>query len=301
MRYAILRTGKIKSAPGLARALQHDTRAKTPPNADPAKTQENTIDGNVSQAMSQFHTLTQGVRVRKDSVVAIEYMITASPEAMQGKSRTEQDAYFQDAQAWITKRHGQENILTMAVHRDERTPHLHAVVVPIVQSKDRWGRQGRSMSARSFVGGAAMLREMQTEFAQSVGHRHGLVRGLEGSRSSHRSVREFYRYLEQANAPAPSYELPRRVKPEEVERIILEAYTRSIKGLETKVAVGEADRAALESRAIRLREITAKAEKLEKALVDLPIEEIQKMREKIQAKEQTRQTSKTRDDRGPAR
>ena len=60
---------------------------------------------------------------RKDAVQAVEYLITASPEAMQGKPKSEQDAYFRDSLEWLKQRHGAENVVYAGIHwgRDDTT------------------------------------------------------------------------------------------------------------------------------------------------------------------------------------
>jgi hypothetical protein len=121
-------------------------------------------------------------------VLAVEYLITASPEDMRGKGRAEQDAYFADARKWIEARHGAENVVAWGIHRDEQTPHLYAVVVPI----DDRGK----LNCRAFLGGAKALSEMQTDFAERVGRSYGLARGIEGSKARHQTVKAFYAALE---------------------------------------------------------------------------------------------------------
>ena len=49
---------------------------------------------------------------------------------MQGKPKSEQDAYFRDSLEWLKQRHGAENVVYAGIHRDETTPHMYAYVVP---------------------------------------------------------------------------------------------------------------------------------------------------------------------------
>jgi hypothetical protein len=37
---------------------------------------------------------------------------------------------------------------------------------------------------------------MQTDFAKSVGARHGLERGIEGSKAHHQTIKDFYAQIE---------------------------------------------------------------------------------------------------------
>lgn len=298
MRYAILRTAKIKSTPGLVRAVQHDCRDHTPPNADPTRAKDNTISGTFNEAMARFRRQTDGVRMRRDSVVGIEYLVTASPEVMLTKNRQEQDAYFNASLDWIIGRHGKENILSYGIHRDEKTPHLHVVVVPVVMSRDRWGREGRSLSAKTFLGGAEKLKAMQTEFASAVGKRHGLIRGVEGSRAKHTTVRQFYGALNPENQIERSYELPRKGKPEEVEKIILDDITPGIKALQQKALTCKEDREARTSMAEQLAAEREKSAKFEKWLLEMPIEKILEARKQLRPQEQARERATPKKDRG---
>ena len=113
---------------------------------------------------------------------------------MNSKRRRDQDAYFTDALAWLKERHGAENLIYAGIHRDETTPHLYAYVVPL-------DPQGK-LNCRHFLGGAKALSQMQTDFAERVGQRHGLQRGIEGSKARHTTVRQYYAALQQ-ETPAP--------------------------------------------------------------------------------------------------
>ena len=195
MAFAILRTQKLKAAVAVRRSLKHAFRAQDTPNADPTRLGENSHLGanSVDEAMKAFQNRLPE-KIRKNGVLAIEYLITGSPDGMNNKSRRDQDAYFTDALAWLKERHGAENLIYAGIHRDETTPHLYAYVVPI-------DPQGK-LNCRHFLGGAKALSQMQTDFAEQVGQRHGLQRGIEGSKAKHTTVRQYYASLQQ-DSPAP--------------------------------------------------------------------------------------------------
>ncbi|TNJ25509.1 hypothetical protein CF111_03110 [Aeromonas sobria] len=195
MAFAILRTQKLKAAVAVRRSLKHAFRAQDTPNADPTRLRENCHLGanSVDEAMKAFHNRLPE-KIRKNGVLAIEYLITGSPDGMNSKSRRDQDAYFTDALAWLKERHGAENLIYAGIHRDETTPHLYAYVVPL-------DPQGK-LNCRHFLGGAKALSQMQTDFAEQVGQRHGLRRGIEGSKARHTTVRQYYAALQQ-ESPAP--------------------------------------------------------------------------------------------------
>lgn len=187
MGYAILRATKIKHVSKLRRSLMHAYREQETPNADPDRLRENTHVGADSsrEALDRFKArLDTQEKVRKNAVLAVEYLVTGSPEDLHEKTREEQDAYFRDALKWLEAKHGKENVIYAGVHRDEKSPHMYAYVVPI----DERGK----LNCRRFLGGYKALSEMQTDFAKNVGAKYGLLRGIEGSRAKHQRVKEFY-------------------------------------------------------------------------------------------------------------
>lgn len=202
MGYAILRAQKLKHAQAVRRSTAHALREQDTPNADPDRTQDNTASvGSVSEALERFNErLATQPKVRSNAVLAVEYLVTGSPEDMHGKTRQQQDAYFADALKWLEKRHGKENIVAWGVHRDETTPHMYAVVVPI----DERGK----LNCRAFLGGAKALTEMQTDFAHQVGQNHGLERGLENSKARHTSIQKYYAAINAKEPRTPSVALP---------------------------------------------------------------------------------------------
>ena len=189
--YAILRTAKLKALGNVAASLAHTFRDRDTPNADPARIRSNQAsDGrNAGEVLAAISARLPAKR-RRDAVLCIEYLVAASPEFFQGGETGA--AYFRAAREWLAKRHGAENIAFWAVHRDETSPHLVAYVVPL--------REGR-LNTKHWLGGREKLRQMQSEFAQEVGQRFGLRRGIEGSRATHTTVREFYTA---AGMPAPA-------------------------------------------------------------------------------------------------
>lgn len=191
-RFAILRTQKLKHLASVRRSLKHSFREQDTPNADQSRTPENSHygAGSTAEAMAAVEARLPEKR-RKDAVLVIEYLVTASPEAMQGKSREQQDAYFADSLEWLKERHGAENVVYAGIHRDETTPHMYAYVVPLDRDTGR-------LNAKKWLGGSKALNQMQTEFAEKVGARHGLERGIEGSKARHQTIKKHYAAIERA-------------------------------------------------------------------------------------------------------
>lgn len=185
-KFAILRVSKLSGMGKVAAAAQHNFRERETPNADPERLDANTvIDGarNTEDLLKRWHNLAPE-KIRKNAVHALEYVVTASPEKLEEMGAKNQDAYFEDALNWLREKHGAENILSAVVHRDEISPHLQVLVIPL----DERGK----LNARALVGGKPQMRQMQTDFAKVVGERHGLDRGIERSNANHETIRSYY-------------------------------------------------------------------------------------------------------------
>ena len=187
--FAIMRCKKLSGMGSVAGALKHCYRERETPNADPERTpaNEHAAATSTDEAMGRMRALLPEKR-RRDAVLAVEYLMTASPEWWQEASRKQQDEFFQRARKWLADKYGADRVVTSTIHRDETSPHLSAFVVPLT-------RDGR-LSAREFVGGRQKMRDDQTSYAAAVADL-GLSRGIEGSRARHQSIRDYYAALKQ--------------------------------------------------------------------------------------------------------
>ncbi|EAO3132345.1 plasmid recombination enzyme [Salmonella enterica] len=190
--YAIMRCKKLSGMGSVAAALQHCYRERGTPNADASRTPDNEHRAarSTDEAMGRLRKLLPEKR-RKDAVLAVEYVMTASPEWWAKATPQQQAAFFDQAQGWLAAKYGADRIITASIHRDEATPHLSAFVVPLTQD-------GR-LSAKEFIGGRDKMRADQTSFAEAV-RDLGLERGIEGSRATHQRVRSYYGAIERQPA-----------------------------------------------------------------------------------------------------
>lgn len=227
---AIFRVQKLKSVVAVRGSMRHAFREQDTPNADAERTPDNShlAAESVTDGLARFGDLLPD-KVRKNAVLAVEFMVTASPETMAGKTREQQDAYLLDALEWIRKRHGAENVVMATIHRDETTPHLSAIVVPL----DAKGK----LNCRSFYGGeAGRMSEVQTDFWREVGQPHGLERGIERSRAKHTEVRTWYRGLDAQGIDAQPFVTATDVEPIKHGPFRKESPEEVAKRLNTKIA-----------------------------------------------------------------
>jgi len=183
MGFCILRTAKMRSAGSLVRSLQHNSRERPPPNADPEKQGFNRFGTdkvtNISEPVSavmQRYKAQLPEKVRKNAIHAIELVMTASPEFAGSWSD-----YLKACDQWAIKNFGgKENVLHVAHHHDETTPHTHMLIMPLHEGK---------LNSKHFIGGHRdRMREIQDDFYKSVGREFGLDRGLskEDTKAQHR-------------------------------------------------------------------------------------------------------------------
>lgn len=256
--FAVLRLRK-RNASSAASMARHALRDGGPEvrNADPERAAANRVLVGPSRSADAVKALREALpaKRRKDAVEAIELLITASPEAMKGKSVQAQDAYFRDALAWIGERFGgPENVKLAVVHRDETTPHMQVLLVPLVEGK---------LQANRLIGGPAGLRQIQTDYAAQVGARHGLVRGVEvkpgEARPAYQSIRRWYAAIAasgSADTIPPVQPVP-RVPPEPSPPGLLQGLPGTKKRAEADLAHKRA--LAARAKALKARDAAIKA------------------------------------------
>lgn len=190
MAFAIMRAKKLSFVGSVASSLKHCYRDRDTPNADKLRTHSNLhmAAKSTNEAMSKLRTLLPEKR-RKDAVLAIEYVITASPGWWKTASKEKQMDFFNKSYKWLADKYGVSNIITATIHTDETSPHLSAFVVPIT-------RDGR-LSAKEFIGNRSKMAADQTSFAEAVKHL-GLERGIERSRATHTSIKQYYSAINKA-------------------------------------------------------------------------------------------------------
>jgi hypothetical protein len=229
MSYAILRTKKITTTAQMTGMNNHNHRLNNVMNADKDLTHLNHnysafdpgVPGSTGDLKTDIygHIDVEDIQTKKNSVLAIEHLMTFSPDFVnftkverQGKptlkaSNQDIDKWtrFQRlSKQWLEDRYGKGNIVNMSVHYDERTPHIHAYVVPVKEKTVKWKNKNgqgekivKTLCARDYLGGKDKMREMQDSFHDAVG-RIGLERGQKGSPAKHEHIQKFYSRVNEA-------------------------------------------------------------------------------------------------------
>lgn len=286
MNYCILRAEKLTSFGSIAGSAKHTFREIPTPNADASRTHMNKTWGaqNAAEVRAAIEARLPA-KWRKDAVLAIEYLVTASPEWFRTAPAKQQNAYFAATVRWLEARHGKSNVVCVNMQRDETSPHLVAYVVPLTAD-------GR-LSAKDFLGGRKVLSQMQTNFAEKIGKPVGLQRGVEGAKATHTTAKQYAAALQKN----PTLAAPVPPEPTMADRVTGRARQMAERHiaaqLEYEMLVQRARNVAEVSRHARARQATA----LEKLLQEVEEgkqheleaarlrEENKRLKEKDQARE----------------
>ncbi len=193
MAYAIYRTAKLGSFGEIGGSLSHTYRTRNTPNADENKAHLN--EHSLQTYNSCFEAIKNSIpeKRRKNAVLCIEHLITASPD-WSGWNTEKEKEFFDKSLEFVKKKYGSENVIAHSIHRDETTPHLIVYVVPI----DEKG----GLNAKKWLGGRSKLSQTQTEFANEV-KSLGLERGLENSKARNKTIQKYY---SEGKKPTPKLE-----------------------------------------------------------------------------------------------
>ena len=185
--FAVLHAKKGSSSGGGGLGA-HIDRKNIPPNADPEKQDLNEHHIRSAHSLNediQARIKDAGCNVRSNSVKSVTFILTGSHDRMKEIESDPQlyRTWVRENRKFLEDQYGKENIIRFAVHRDERTPHIHCVITPITED-------GR-LSAREIIGDRKKLQKLQDDYADAM-KKFGLHRGLKGTKAKHYEVSEYY-------------------------------------------------------------------------------------------------------------
>ena len=204
-----MRAKKLANMGSVAASMQHCYRERDTHNADQERTPDNQhlVAKSTDEAMGKLRDLLPEKR-RKDAVLAVEYVMTATPEWFAKATPEQEKAFFQQSLQWLADKYGADRIVTASIHRDETTPHLSAFVVPLTQDK--------RLSAKEFIGSRDKMRADQTTYAACVANL-GLERGIEGSKATHQTIQQHYAAVQRGVTPKATLS-PKSLEPRVLEK-----------------------------------------------------------------------------------
>ena len=222
MNYGIFRSEPIMTLNDLAQIGSHNKREKKAYKSNPNIKLELTKNNIELVPLKEkyvkgFHNLTKEYRKQHEekqkterddrkrsysemlnkskSVVADELLFTATNKFFKDKDKdfilewanTCMDFVYNDLG------YNKEQVLHATLHLDEATPHIHCVVVPLVQKLDkRTNTERYTISKKQYIKDKLHLSQLQDIYNDRLREKgYDLERGIKGSNAKHQKVREF--------------------------------------------------------------------------------------------------------------
>lgn len=215
-------TFDVKKAKGTSDATQSDhiERKVIPHNADPTRTHLNMAlvtypDGvNGRDEAIAYRLNTAGIKrkITNDQVRVVRIVMSGTHEDMMAIYKNGKlGEWCQDSIRYLYDTFGWENVVSAHLHMDEKTPHIHASVVPIVTGERRKAKKEQANGKRKYRKKANAVRlcaddlfNRQTLVSYHDGYakvmaKYGLQRGVRGSEARHTTTTQYYRELKKMN------------------------------------------------------------------------------------------------------
>lgn len=215
-------TFDVKKAKGTSDSTQSDhiERKVIPHNADPTRTHLNMAlvtypDGvNGRDEAIAYRLKTAGIKrkITNDQVRVVRIVMSGTHEDMMAIYKNGKlGEWCQDSIRYLYDTFGWENVVSAHLHMDEKTPHIHASVVPIVTGERRKAKKEQANGKRKYRKKANAVRlcaddlfNRQTLISYHDGYaevmaKYGLQRGVRGSEARHTTTTQYYRELKKMN------------------------------------------------------------------------------------------------------
>ena len=244
----------------------HIERSIIPKNADPTRSHLNRRlikypDGVKDRSAAIQRRLEEAGLTRKvgsNQVRAIRINVSATPEDMERIQREGRlDEWCTDNQQFFADTFGKENIVAAHLHMDEKTPHMHITLVPIVKG-ERKRRKREEQAKKRYRKKPAdtvrlcaddlmtrlKLKSYQDTYAAAMA-KYGLQRGIDGSEARHVSTQQYYRDIkhqtEELKTEVVKLQEQKDTAREELVRAKKEIQTERLKGAATTAAANIAE------------------------------------------------------------
>ena len=237
MGYAVLHMSKAEGND--SRMTAHIERTVEPKNADKSRTHLNReliefSDGITNRTQAIQHRIeTAGIKrkITKDQVRVIRINLSGTHEDMKRiEAEGKLDKWCIDTVDWLKKTYGEKNVVSAVLHMDEKTPHIHASVVPIVIGQRRKAKEGtKKKNTVRLCADDIMTKTKMVEYQDSYAEvmaKYSLERGIRGSEAKHITTGEYYRNIfAQAETAKEEYNIFQQQK-EEKEQAVKELHLK---------------------------------------------------------------------------
>lgn len=220
MSYSVFRVEGVKNTSSLKGLCKHnkDRISNTNPDIDKDKSKDNIVlvecDGTYNK---KFNEITKEMRIQHDermktmradrvksfdkslddssSDVACEMLFTSDEKFFENMNKDQIRQWAQESLNFVTKDIGikKENIIHAVVHMDEKTPHLHVVAVPLIDTYDKRRKQNTlKISRAKYIQGGKHLTKLQDAYNERMNAcGYNLERGEIGTLKVHQRTEDY--------------------------------------------------------------------------------------------------------------
>ena len=286
----------------------HIERSVIPKNADPTRTHLNRQlieypDGVNDRSAAIQRRLEEANLTRKigsNQVRAIRINVSGTPEDMERIEREGRlDEWCADNLRYFRDTFGADNIVSAHLHMDERTPHIHLTLVPIVEG-ERKRRKREEQAKKRYRKKPAntvrlcaddimtrlKLKSYQDSYAVAMA-KYGMLRGIDGSEARHKSTQQYYRdtfkLANDLKAEVMDLQEQQETAKAELKRINKEIQTEKLKEAATNAATNIAESVGSLFGSNKVKILERRNEDLQDRILEL--EEEARQREHQQAKQ----------------
>ena len=254
MSYTVLHLEKAKGNDSAMSA--HIERTIHPKNADASRSHLNkelivypeSIKNRTSAIQYRLDNAHLKRKIGTNQVRAIRVLLSGTHEVMKTIEENKQlNNWCNDNLNWIKETFGEENLVSAVLHMDEKTPHIHATIVPIVTGERRKANDSQTYKKKNLndnrlcaddIMARNKLKHYQNTYATAMA-KYGLRRGIEGSEAKHISTAEYYRNLHLQNQQLEQEKNNKQFELKSIEKNIsskkvIESFTNALTGSKTK-------------------------------------------------------------------
>jgi hypothetical protein len=207
----ILRTKKIKSRQNITQAAAHNFRVRHQHNINTNRSPANKIlvnslnvnirnPSDLQEKLSSYYS-SLGVKERIDNVLMMEFVVSASPEFFERKSMAQVEDWANHQVLFFKNKFG-DQVKIVALHLDEKTPHLHIMIGTELKSVKKYKNQKGEFSKENW---SLNARRYDPDFLIALHDEHAdwnkkfkLRRGIRGGGKKHTPLKDFYQMVDQA-------------------------------------------------------------------------------------------------------
>ena len=254
MSYTVLHLEKAKGNDSAMSA--HIERTIHPKNADASRSHLNkeliiypeSVKNRTSAIQYRLDNAHLKRKIGTNQVRAIRVLLSGTHEVMKTIEENKQlNNWCNDNLNWIKETFGEENLVSAVLHMDEKTPHIHATIVPIVTGERRKANDSQTYKKKNLnnnrlcaddIMARNKLKHYQNIYAMAMA-KYGLRRGIEGSEAKHISTTEYYRNLHLQNQQLEQEKNNKQSELKSIEKNIsskkvIESFTNALTGSKTK-------------------------------------------------------------------